>query len=171
MSLYIHPENLKMIYKAISSFPLFEKLLLNPQAKNEWFQNIVNNFYNNLSNNILKKKDLNDINRDTIAFMIKDLKKKSLVQDIDIVSDNDQPITNFDELFAKQMKERNMLFDSPIIKPSDIIQLDSKQVNFNQNIDISDGYLNDRFNSLDKIIKSLEERIVLLEKNELKPEL
>jgi len=165
MSLYIHPENQKIIYKAISSFPLFEKSFLNPQAKNEWFQNIVNNFYKKLSINILNKKNLNEINRDTIAFMIQDLKKKSLINNEEKTIDfeSDQPITNFEELISKHMKERNMLFDLPIIPPSDIIQLDSKQVNFNQNIDISDGYLNDRFNSLDKIIKSLEERIVSLE--------
>jgi hypothetical protein len=155
MSLYIHPENLKMIYKAISTFPLFDNLV----DKNEWFRNIIDYFYKTLSNNI-NHKQLNEINRDTIAFMIHDLKEKPSKKTITI--DNDEPINNFDELVAKHMKERNMLFESPIL-PSDIIQLDSKQVNFNQNIDVSDGYLNDRFNSLDKIIKSLEERIILLE--------
>jgi hypothetical protein len=44
--------------------------------------------------------------------MIQDLKKKSLIKNEEktIELESDQPITNFEELVAKHMKERNMLF-------------------------------------------------------------
>jgi hypothetical protein len=74
MSLYTHPENLRIIWKALQSFPLFNELFNDPRSKEIWFQDIINQFNNTVSIN-LSSKSLNELNHKTVKFMVEYLKK------------------------------------------------------------------------------------------------
>ena len=73
MSLYLHPENVKMMWQTIQSLPLFNELFNDPQSKEFWFKKIINQFNVSAPSN-LSTKMLYELNRNTVTYMIQDLK-------------------------------------------------------------------------------------------------
>ena len=80
MSLYILPENQKMIWDTISKVPLFQKLCNETHNGEQWFQNMIQIHYNKIQNNHLNKDDLRHLNKETIQYMLRDLKNKYSLQ-------------------------------------------------------------------------------------------
>jgi hypothetical protein len=72
MAAYIHPDNQSVLWKAISSSPLFTSSSL-PIKQEEWFKRIIQNVYNN-SKEHLTNSELQQLNRDTITYMMNELK-------------------------------------------------------------------------------------------------
>jgi len=72
MSLYILPENQTLIWNTISKVSNFQK----KEQKQQWFRNIIQSFYDNSNPNI-GVQELRTLNKETIQYMIKDLKHNS----------------------------------------------------------------------------------------------
>jgi hypothetical protein len=69
MSLYILPENQTLIWNTISKMSHFQK----KDQKQEWFQSIIRQFYDK-SNPHIGVQELRSLNKETIQYMIQDLK-------------------------------------------------------------------------------------------------
>lgn len=80
MSLYVLPENQKMIWDTISKVPLFRKLSNETHNSEQWFQNIIGHHHNKFQNKRLNKDDLRNLNKETIQYMLHDLKNKYSLQ-------------------------------------------------------------------------------------------
>lgn len=78
MSLYIHQENQKLLWDSIHQYPLFQNFShQNPQIKEQWFRNIIEKFYEHNRFKSLTIKEVQQLNRETILYMIEDLKQTS----------------------------------------------------------------------------------------------
>ena len=71
MSLYILPENQTLIWNTISKMSHFQK----KEEKQKWFQSIIQQFYDK-SNPKLNVPELRSLNKETIQYMIHELKTK-----------------------------------------------------------------------------------------------
>ena len=80
MNLYILPENQKMIWDTISKVPLFQKLSNETHNSEQWFQNMIQYHHNKIQNNHLNKNELRNLNKETIQYMLRDLKNKYSLQ-------------------------------------------------------------------------------------------
>jgi len=72
MSLYILPENQTLIWNTISKMSHFQK----KDQKQEWFQSIIRQFYDK-SNPHIGVQELRSLNKETIQYMIQDLKNNN----------------------------------------------------------------------------------------------
>ena len=80
MALYIHPENQKLIWSAIQTSPLF-----NHENENaEWFKTVIQTFYEKAINQEtnMTSSQLRDMNMDTILYMVRDLKSKKHLREL-----------------------------------------------------------------------------------------
>jgi len=66
MSLFIHPENQKILWNVISSSPQFQMV---PQ-KEIWFKEIIQDFYNKTSHIQINPEGLQILNKETIIYML-----------------------------------------------------------------------------------------------------
>lgn len=66
MSLFIHPENQKILWNVISSSPQFQMV---PQ-KEIWFKDIIQDFYNKTSHIQINAEGLQILNKETIVYML-----------------------------------------------------------------------------------------------------
>lgn len=135
MSIYIHPNNQTLLWNLLHKNPLISQI--SQSSKNDWFKQIISQIYSTLpptiSNDVLLNK-----NKETLAFMINDLKKrikepvyerentitseyeerqkeyermmkKPVIEEISFKEEsNDGVIKNMDELIQKQLREREM---------------------------------------------------------------
>lgn len=72
MSLYIHPENQKLLWNTIQKSPKFRDI---PVNKEQWFSNIIRAFYEKAQYLPMTQSDLQIINRQTISYMMDDIQK------------------------------------------------------------------------------------------------
>jgi len=77
MSLYILPENQKLIWESINKIPVFQSFTGDQE---EWFREIIQQFYESNKFKLLSVQELQQLNRDTISYMIQALKDFSAVQ-------------------------------------------------------------------------------------------
>lgn len=77
MSLFIHSDNIQIIWQTIQSFNLFHELFNDPKSKEVWFDKIITQF-NETTKNVVTSKQLIELNRNTIDFMVNDLKNNNL---------------------------------------------------------------------------------------------
>ena len=76
MSNFIHPENQKLLWNTIQKVPLFNANI--PiQNQNFWFKQIIGDFYNRNQYRKLNSLELQELNKETIGYMIKQLKNIS----------------------------------------------------------------------------------------------
>jgi hypothetical protein len=77
MSLYIHQENQKLLWESMQQIPMFQDYGKNNEGKKEsWFRAIIEQFYESNKFKLLNMDELQQLNRDTVAYMIGDLKKQ-----------------------------------------------------------------------------------------------
>ena len=79
MSLYVLPENQELIWKTISKVPQFQQMNNTQNEKHIWFRNIIQMFHEKTSPNI-DVNQLRQLNKETIQFMMKDLKNQKTFQ-------------------------------------------------------------------------------------------
>lgn len=79
MSLYVLPENQELIWKTISKVPQFQQMNNTQNEKHIWFRNVIQMFHEKTSPNI-DVKQLRQLNKETIQFMMKDLKNQKTFQ-------------------------------------------------------------------------------------------
>lgn len=78
MSLYIHQENQKLLWDSIHQYPLFQEFNnQDPQVKEQWFRSVIEKFYDNNRFKILSIKEVQQLNRETILYMIEALKQNA----------------------------------------------------------------------------------------------
>ena len=73
MSLYIHSVNQKMLWDSIQTSPLFNVCFKNEDQKNIWFKSIIRIFYQKSPKKI-GNAELTEMNKNTIVYMLKDMK-------------------------------------------------------------------------------------------------
>ena len=75
MSLYILIENQKLIWETMSKIPQFQEYGKYDQAEQQkWFQHIIQQFYENNKFKLLSVQDLQQLNKETLGYMIRELK-------------------------------------------------------------------------------------------------
>jgi hypothetical protein len=119
MSLFIQPENQKILWEMIHKIPLCNTVFppsVDPtfqNEKNNWFKQIIAHFYNKIPSNI-SRNDLYQINRDVLAAMMKSLGELSLsrqnnLSDRGIFSRLDTPVeTKKTEYEIRQSQYKSM---------------------------------------------------------------
>ena len=83
MSLYVLPENQELIWKTISKVPQFQLMNNTQNEKHIWFRNVIQMFHEKTSPNI-DVNQLRQLNKETIQFMMKDLKNQKTFQPLTI---------------------------------------------------------------------------------------
>jgi len=75
MSLYILPENQKLIWDSMSVLPQFQRFSNEfPGKQEEWFRDIIQKFYESNKFKLLSVHELQQLNRDTVGYMMGELK-------------------------------------------------------------------------------------------------
>jgi hypothetical protein len=78
MSLYILPENQKLIWDSMSVLPQFQRFSNEfPGKQEEWFRDIIQKFYESNKFKLLSVHELQQLNRDTVGYMMSELKELS----------------------------------------------------------------------------------------------
>lgn len=72
MSLYIREENQKLIWDSMNKIPQFQQF---EGERENWFRSIIEQFYEHNKFKLLSVQELQQLNRDTVSYMIKDLKE------------------------------------------------------------------------------------------------
>ena len=104
MSLYILPENQTLIWNTISKVGNFQK----KEQKQEWFRSIIQQFYNK-TNPHIGVQELRSLNKETIQYMIQDLKQNNQSFSYHGFSSNNLFPNN--SLEANTMESRDYLMD------------------------------------------------------------
>lgn len=76
MASYISPENQEMLWRTIQKNALFGQVLT-PEQQPIWFREIIGNFYGENSNKTLQNHELLTLNKNTLRFMVHNLKEKT----------------------------------------------------------------------------------------------
>lgn len=79
MSLYILEENQKLIWDSMNKVPKFQQF---QGGREQWFREIIEQFYEHNKFKLLSVQELQQLNRDTVTYMMKDLNKREVVQPI-----------------------------------------------------------------------------------------
>jgi hypothetical protein len=78
MSLYILNENQKLIWDSMNKIPQFQMFGKDiPGQREDWFRDIIQKFYESNKFKLLSVSELQQLNRDTVAYMIQELKSQS----------------------------------------------------------------------------------------------
>ena len=77
MALYIHPENQQLLWKIANQNPMVKSYFANyPENIQEtWFKQIISSFYENNRNNVSTSEQLYEINKNSLAYMVQDVKR------------------------------------------------------------------------------------------------
>jgi hypothetical protein len=78
MSLYVVPENQELLWNVISKNAYIQDFFApyNPEKKNEWFKSIIRTFYERYKLQKLSVADLNNVNKETITYMIQNVREQ-----------------------------------------------------------------------------------------------
>jgi hypothetical protein len=78
MSLYVVPENQELLWNVISKNAYIQDFFApyNPEKKNEWFKAIIRTFYERYKLQKLTVADLNNVNKETITYMIQNVREQ-----------------------------------------------------------------------------------------------
>ena len=91
MSLYIHEENQKLIWDSMNKIPQFQQF---EGDRENWFRSIIEQFYEHNKFKLLSVQELQQLNRDTVLYMMKDLKE---LQKRESFQPNHAPFMGFSE--------------------------------------------------------------------------
>ena len=76
MSLYVVPENQELLWNVISKNVYIQEFFApyNPEKKHEWFKTIIRSMYEKYKTQKLSVADLNTVNKETISYMIQNVR-------------------------------------------------------------------------------------------------
>lgn len=186
MSIYSNDENKIVLWNAIQSFPLFIESFNNPEAKEIWFNKIINQFQYQLPA-IITKKDLMKINQETIKFIIQKLQNKneipepkygnisstpSRMQNIIVGSELDTIYTQRQKEYQEMRTEhsppeidfRNNVIDIPLKNIDELVQERETIFNFNPspiNIEANNKNVNSIQIDVNSTLQSLNDIVEL----------
>ena len=88
MALYVVPENQELLWNVIGKNKKIQQQFndYNPNTKVEWFKNIIRIFYEKYKNETITVNDLNRINKETITYMLGNIReqKSQPVKELDV---------------------------------------------------------------------------------------
>jgi len=79
---FIHPENQKILWNKISNTAYFNDSIFSLEEKHIWFKNIIQQFYEKYKNTYLGTKEIKELNRTVILYMINELNSINKYQQI-----------------------------------------------------------------------------------------
>jgi hypothetical protein len=79
MSLYVVSANQELLWNVISKNSYIQTFFsrYNPDTKVEWFKQIVSKFYDQYRTQQLTVNDLNRVNKETISYMIQNIREQT----------------------------------------------------------------------------------------------
>ena len=79
MSLYILQENQQLLWSTMSKIPKYQVFgQTNPSGRESWFRTIISQFYEANRNRTISIKELQQLNRETISYMVKNLESQEV---------------------------------------------------------------------------------------------
>jgi uncharacterized protein YajQ (UPF0234 family) len=79
MSLYILQENQQLLWSTMSKIPKYQVFgQTNPVGRESWFRTIISQFYEANRNRTISIKELQQLNRETISYMVKNLESQEV---------------------------------------------------------------------------------------------
>ena len=77
MSLYIHPENQELLWKIVNKNPLIQSYFSSypSNIQESWFKQTISSFYEQNRANVATSEQLYEINKNTLSYMIQDVKR------------------------------------------------------------------------------------------------
>ena len=124
MSLYVVSANQELLWNVISKNSYIQTFFsrYNPDTKVEWFKKIVSKFYDQYRSQQLTVNDLNRVNKETISYMIQNIREQTnstsnptspindapVVREVNSYTINTPPIVtnNQQEIYANQFEQR-----------------------------------------------------------------
>ena len=103
MSLYIHPENQRVLWTTINKANGFQE----KRDADQWFKQVIAHFYSQNSHRVLGRDDLLKLNRETIEYMIQQLKPSSMPSSV--TSAMPSSVTSLDPDTKMSTSEMNTL--------------------------------------------------------------
>ena len=101
MSLFILPENQKLIWNTMNKVPSFQKMGENTTDDREaWFKNIIQDIYDKNENKSVSVQELRQLNKETISLMISRLKTQNLNGSVSSSFLSTTPITDTTREFS-----------------------------------------------------------------------
>ncbi len=75
MAAFVHPENQKIIWNIVNSNPYVAEYFVSNKnvSRESWFRNIIEKFYSQHQDRNLSVTELNQLNKDTLSFMIQSI--------------------------------------------------------------------------------------------------
>jgi hypothetical protein len=169
MCLYVHPENQELLWNIVNQNQFLTAMLSNQTAvqKEKWFRSIIEHFYNMNKHRTLDKTQLNQLNKDTLSYMIQVVRAAPPTDNHFIYERNNNTISSFvdsskepaniptpplvpdtrADLFNRQFLDRQREYETMLEKKA------PAEVNFSEKIE--DGVIS----NMDELIKKqLQER-------------
>ena len=124
MSLYVVSANQELLWNVISKNSYIQTFFsqYNPDTKVDWFKSIVSKFYDQYRNQKLTVNELNRVNKETISYMIQNIREQTTTQSNPTSPINDTPnvqavnsyaintppvvTNNRQEIYANQFEQR-----------------------------------------------------------------
>ena len=141
MSLYIHRENLELLWSIIQKNPLIDKV----PDRETWFRSFIQMFYEKAEYIHMNATSLNQLNRQTLAAMVDDLKNISRMR-----SGISEPVLPLNSGSKERMAEYEQQFKQRQLeyKP---IQPVLPEINFSEKMD------DDAITNMDELIRRQKE--------------
>jgi hypothetical protein len=172
MSLFIHPENQELLWNIVNQNPYLVSMLSTQsvEQKQKWFKSIIESFYNLNAHRNLDKIQLNQLNKDTLSYMIQNIRVAPPIDNNYMYDKNNRTVNTFidnnkkpieqpnistppmipdnrSEMFNRQFQERQREYENMLEKKA------PEQVNFSEKLE--DGVIS----NMDELIKKqIQER-------------
>lgn len=156
MSIYVTPENQKLLWSVLHKNPLITQVFTanQIQQKEQWFKTIIENFFNQYRFKTLSRRDLQQLNQETLNYMIQQLRE--------YISKNQPAKQNTNTLGSQ-----NIIIDTPPIPQNnrqDVFnnQFQQRQKEYEQmsekkapdTIDFRDKIGDEPISNMDELIRS-----------------
>jgi hypothetical protein len=129
MSIYVTPENQKLLWNTLHKSPLIVQVFSQNQIqqKEQWFKSIIEMFFNQYRFKTLSKRDLQQLNQDTLTNMMQQLREyisknqppaqqnnmsNTTIETPPIPQNNRQDF--FNNQFQQRQKEYEQMVDKPV---------------------------------------------------------
>lgn len=126
MNLYTLPENQQLIWDTISKVPNFQQMRnSSPQKSEQWFRDIIQMYYNKHKQTIVDKNSLSQLNKETIRYMLLNLKEKNSFQPTSFQPNSSQNEyqNNYSILETNSNETRNFILEQKQNKLNNDFQL------------------------------------------------
>jgi len=127
MALYIHEGNQRILWYTIKNLPMFARNIAD-EEKTLWFKKIIGHMYEKNKHRKLTNIQLQELNKDTISYMIRELQKIQHIRpQIESYSNRSFATTNLQSSGLNSFSKPN-----PFIEPSASHRMESKSESYSK---------------------------------------